>query len=65
MPGIDGFLHRDLVGRALLVYAAGAHVQVLRVLPHHDEIDVLWSLVLERAVDARVQLDRPQVDIEV
>ena len=65
LPGIDGLLHRDLVGRALLVHAAGADVQVLRVLPDHDEVHVIGTLVLQRAVHARVQLDGTQVDIEV
>ena len=42
-----------------------AAVQPLGVLAHDDEVDVLRALVLERAVDARVELHRPQVDVLV
>ncbi len=52
-------------GRALVLEAAHAGVEPLGVLAHDDEVDVLRPLVLERAVHAGVELDRPQVDVLV
>src|SRR6185503_11211956 len=65
LPSVDGLLHRDLVRGAALERAAGARVQPLGVLAHDDEVDVLGPLVLERRVDARIELDGPKVDVEV
>ncbi len=58
-------LGRCLLGRALVLEPAHVAVQPLRVLPHHHEVDLLGALVLERALDAGVELDRPQVDVLV
>src|SRR5439155_15605858 len=58
-------LRRGLVRRPLVLEAAHAAVQPLSVLAHDDEIDVRRALVLERAVDARIELDGAQVDVLV
>ena len=63
--GGDHLLGGDLLLRPLAQEAAGAAVQVLGVLPHHVEADVLGPLVLQRAVHPGVELDRPQVDVLV
>ncbi len=62
-PRRDHLLGGDLLRRAFAQKAPAPEVQVLRVLPDHQEIDVLRPLVLQRAVHARVQLHRPQVDV--
>ena len=62
---VDRLLDGDLVGRASLEEAAGAGVEALGVLADDDEVDLLGSLVAERRVDAGVELDRAQVDVEV
>ena len=58
-------LRRGLVRRPLVLEAAHAAVQPLGVLAHDDEVDVRGALVLQRAVDARVELDGAQVDVLV
>ena len=63
--GGDHLLGGDLLRRILAQEAAGAAVEVLGVLPHHVEADVLRALVLERTFDAGVELDRSQVDVLV
>ena len=39
-PGVDVFLHRNLVGRALFKDATSVHVCALGVLSDHHKIDV-------------------------
>ena len=51
--------------RALVLEAAHAAVQPLGVLADDDEVDVVRALVLQRAVDAGVELHRAQVDVLV
>ncbi len=58
-------LHRDLLRRALLQEPAGAGIQALGVFAHDDEVDVLRPFVLQRRLDAGVELHRAQVDVEV
>ena len=43
--------------------SAGADVEVLVVLAHDHQVDLLGSLAPDRRLDARVELDRPEVDV--
>ena len=52
-------------GVPLYSEAAGAGVEALGVLADDDEVDVLGLLVLQRAVNAGIELDRAQVDVLV
>ena len=63
LAGVDGFLHRDLVWRALLHEAAAAHIQALGILADHDKVDVLRRFVRKRRGNTFIQLDRTQIDI--
>ena len=45
--------------------AAGAHVEVLVVLADDDHVDVVGPLAADRALDAREEVDRTEVDVLV
>ena len=61
--GVDGGLHGDFVGRALLEEPAHAAVQVFGVLADDDEVDVVGALAGQRRFHAGEQLHRPEVDV--
>ncbi len=61
----DHLLGRHLLRGAMAQEAPRAAIQVLGVLADDVEVDVVGALVLERAVHARVELHRPQVDVLV
>ncbi len=63
--GVDHALLGHLMGRALLLHPAKTRVQARRILADHHEIDVFRALVLDRGLNVRIQLDRPQVDVLV
>ena len=63
--GVDRGLDRDLLGRPLPQEPAGADVEVLVVLADDDHVDVLGPLAADRALDAREELDRAEVDVLV
>ena len=62
-PGVDAFLNRHLVRRALEDEPTRAGVEALVIFADDDEINVFRFLVLQRAESLVVELDRPQVDV--
>ena len=62
-PGVDRFLDRDLVRRALAQNAARAGIQPFRVFPDDQEIDVGGGFILQGRIHVRVEFHRPQVDV--
>src|SRR4030042_961125 len=53
------------MGRAFHRKTARARVRVAGVFANDDEIDVLWTLVLQRRFHSRVEFHRTQVDVLV
>src|SRR2546422_894596 len=60
---VDAFLQGHFVLRAFKNKSARARVQPFVIFADHDEIDVLGSLVLERAESLVVELHGPKVDV--
>ena len=65
LAGVDGRLHGDFVGRALLEEPAHAAVHVFGVLADDDEVDVVGPLAGQRRLHAGEQLHRAEVDVLV
>jgi len=63
LAGVHRGLDGDLVRGAFFQKSSGACIESLCVLPHHDEVNVLWSFVLQRRVHARIEFYRAQVDV--
>src|SRR6185436_11790104 len=61
--GVDAFLHRDLVRRALEHETARSGVKALVIFAHHDEVYVRRSFVLQRTEPVVVKFHRPKIDI--
>ena len=65
LAGEERGLGHDLIGGARADPAADAAVLALGVLADRDEVDVRGGPIAQRARDARQQLGRPQVDVQV
>ena len=65
LPGVDVFLYRDLIGRALLEYTARVGVNAFGVFTDHDEVNVLRLDALERAQCGIEQAHRTHVGVEI
>ena len=63
--GVDALLGGDLVRRAFPHDPAGAGVGTFGALPHHHDVDRLGPDVRQRRGHARIEPDRPQVDVVV
>src|SRR5207245_1015571 len=61
--GVDAFLHRDLVRRALEHETARAGVKAFIVFAHHNEVNVSRSFVLQRTEPFVVKFHRAKVDV--
>ncbi len=64
-PGVQRLLGRRLELGAPVHGAASARVQALGVLPDDDEVQIRQLVLADRTANARPQLGRPQVDVEV
>ena len=63
--GVDVFLNRDLVGRALLENSAGIGVDAFGVFADDDEIHVLWLDAFQRAKRCIEQAHGTNVGVEI
>ena len=63
--GVQRLLRRGLDHRAAVHGPAGARVQALGVLPDDHQVEVLKLVPRHGAADARAELGRPQVHVQV